>query len=157
WTDLARDGELVCINRDLGAVFDPRHWTKDATDTYLCYQKIYSPRHRRGAAPDLAAVSDARPLRCVLFNEAPQDTPAFQAWLAGMLARYRLRSAVPYHVRSVERKRGPTWDQLYLVYEFVPKPEPPGAGTAGAPPAGRGAAPLLTVKPGMTGNEQRNR
>jgi hypothetical protein len=138
WTELPRDGELVCVNRDLGVSFDPLHWTRDATDTYLCYQKIYSPRHRRGARPDLAAVSDARPLRVVLFNEVPTDTPAFRSWLAGMLTRYRLRDTRPYPVSSVEKKRGPTWDQIYVVYEFVPKD----AGPAPTPVAERTSVPV---------------
>ncbi len=121
WVDLARDGVLVCAHRDLGVTFEPKHWTRDATDTYLVYQKIYSPRHRAGAAANLDAVSAARPLRVVLFNEIPAGTPAFEAWLAGMLGRYDLRRVVEYPVSSLERKIGPTWDQLYLVYEFAPK------------------------------------
>ena len=122
WTELSRDGELACAGRDLGVVFEPKHWTEDATDTYLCYQKIFSPRHRSGAKLDLGKVSAARPLRCVFFNETPGDDPSFQAWFAEMLTRYDLSNLRTFPVSSIERKRGPTWDQLYVVYEFVPKP-----------------------------------
>jgi hypothetical protein len=135
WTELSRDGELVCVNRDLGMAFDARHWTRDATDTYLCYQKIYSPRHCRGAGPDLGAVSAGRPLRVVLFNEFPQGTPAGRAWVADMLTRYDLRGVNSYPVSSLEPKRGPTWDQLYVVYEFIPKAAAPAPVTAVRPPA----------------------
>jgi hypothetical protein len=130
WTELSRDGELACVYRDLGVAFDPRHWTRDATDTYLVYQRIYSPRHRRGDRLDLGSVSATRPLRCVLFNETPQGTPKFETWLADMLTRYDLRGVTPYKVSSVEKRLGPTWDELYLVYEFVPKPSGPAAPVA---------------------------
>ena len=113
------------MKRDLGAEFDPRHWNNDATDTYLCYQKIYSRRHRKGTALDLSKVTTTHPLRCILFNEIPNGTPAFSAWMAEMLKTYDLRGVTPYSVSSVEKKIGPTWDQLYLVYEFVPKAAPP--------------------------------
>jgi hypothetical protein len=137
WTELSRSGELVCPRRDLGLTFDPHHWTKDATDTYLCYQAIYSPLHRRAAPPDLRNVSAARPLRVVLFNEMPQGTPVFDAWMADMLTRYHLRGLTAYPVSSIERKRGPTWDQMYLVYEFVPR-QPAPVPLAGRPEARAG-------------------
>lgn len=133
WTEQSRDGELVCLKTDLGVVVNPKLWTGGATDTYLCYQRIYSPRHNRRAAPDLARVSPTRPLRCVVFNEYPDNNPAFIGWIADMSRRYDLRDVVPYKVSSLEPKRGPTWDQLYRVYEFVPKAEPAVAGEPSAP------------------------
>lgn len=121
WTDLARDAELACVKQDLGVEFRPEHWKNDATDTYLCYQKIYSARHGQGAPIRLDAVSEKHPLRCVLFNEMPQKTPEFQRWMAGMLEHYELKDFDNYNVSSVEKKLGPTWHSLYIVYEFVPK------------------------------------
>jgi hypothetical protein len=135
WTELSQDAELACVGRDLGVVFNPKHWTVDATDTYLCYQKIYSPRHRAGGGLDLAKVSATHPLRCVLFNETPGKDPEFQAWMQEMLTQFDLKDTATYHVRSIERKLGPTWDQIYLVYEFVPKPGLP-TPLAGKPNAG---------------------
>ena len=130
WTELSRGGELACARRDLNQTFSARHWTNDATDAYLCYQAIYSPRHRAKARPDLDRVSEAHPLRVVFFNEVPSQTSpaAFAAWLADMSTRYRLRDLRAYPVSTVEAKRGATCDHLYLVYEFVPKtptPAPP--------------------------------
>ena len=124
WTELSRRGELACVKRDFGVEFDPRHWTRDATDTYLCYQKIFSPRHRAGGKFDESKISDKHPLRCVLFNETPAGTPGFDAWMAAMLTKYDLRGVTPYPVSSIEKRMGATWDQLYLVYEFVPKSQP---------------------------------
>jgi len=122
WTDLGKHAELACVREDLGVVFRPEHWKRDATDTYLCYQKIYSPRHRRSAPVRLDAVTEDHPLRCVLFNEMPQKTPEFQRWMTGMLEHYDLRDFDKYSVSSLEKKLGPTWHSLYVVYEFVPKP-----------------------------------
>lgn len=122
WTELPRGAELVCLRTDLGVVTDPKVWVDGANHGYLCYQRIYSPRHRLGAPPDLAKVSIAHPLRCVVFNEYPEAKPPFAAWLAGMTRDYQLFRVVPYTVSTVERKPGATSDQVYLVYEFVPKP-----------------------------------
>jgi 4-amino-4-deoxy-L-arabinose transferase-like glycosyltransferase len=134
WTEKAMGAELACVKEDLGIVFQPGHWGHDATETYLCYQKIYSPRHRRGGKVRLDAVSPSHPLRCVLFNEMPQKAPAFRAWMADMLAKYDLRKFERYPVSSLERKKGQTWDSLYLIYEFVPKGSGPVPAVAGAPP-----------------------
>lgn len=127
WTEQSNYGEVACIREDFGIEFQPEHWTKDVTDTYLCYQRIYSPRHRRGQQVRLDLISEARPLRCVLFNEVPQKTPEFQRWMAGMLEHYNLREVRKYPVSSIEKKLGATWHSLYQVYEFVPRPgaEPP--------------------------------
>ncbi|MFO0949749.1 MAG: hypothetical protein U0835_01075 [Isosphaeraceae bacterium] len=135
WTELSRDGELACAHRDLGLTFDPRHWANDATDTYLTYQNIYSQRHRARRPPDLSRVTDRRPLRVVFFNEMPGSThpQEFSKWLDAMSRDYRLRELKTYPVSSLEKKRGATWDQIYLVYEFVPQP-PPVAAQPGAPP-----------------------
>lgn len=122
WTELSRNSELVCAHEDLNADFDPEHWSGRATDMYLCYQRIYSARHRKGLAPNLSAISDAHPLRVVLFNETPQGTPAFDAWFRAMASRYRLRNLDVYPVSSLEKRPGANWDQLYLIYEFVPLP-----------------------------------
>ena len=45
WTEKSINAELACPKVDFGQVFQPTHWGVDATDTYLCYQRIYSPRH----------------------------------------------------------------------------------------------------------------
>lgn len=133
WVEKSLDSEVACVKEDLGTVFNPAHWTGHATDTYLCYQRIYSPRHRRGEKLRLDAVSAHRPLRCVLFNEYPQNAPAFPAWMAGMLERYELRKLEQYPVHSVEPKKGPTCDSVYVVYEFVPRRDRPASAVAEAP------------------------
>lgn len=152
WTEKARDGELVCVKTDLNTVFEPGFWGRNQTDAYLCYQRIYSPRHRRGEPPRFDAVSPARPLRCVIYNQWPQNTPAFRRWMADMLTRYELRSFERYPITAVEKKKGPTWDSLYVIYEFVPRPGagpgPVAAAAAGWPRAeGRGVAGAESATP----------
>jgi hypothetical protein len=129
WTEKSINAEVACPKVDFGVIFQPEHWTRDATDTYLCYQRIYSPRHARGSPVRLDAVSDSHPLRVVLYNEFPSDTPAFRAWMAEMEARFLLRGVESYTVSSLEPKKGPTWDSVYQVYEFVPRPGLPLAAT----------------------------
>lgn len=139
WTEKSRGAELVCPKMDLGVKLNAEHWTKDATDTYLCYQKIYSPRHHDNARARLDAVSAARPLRCVFFNESPSRNPAFATWLAGMLRTYDLRGVERYPLSGTPRPNRVAWDSLYLVYEFVPKPGQPLPAVAGK--AGRTTTP----------------
>jgi hypothetical protein len=121
WTELSRDGELVCLRTDLGLVLNPLLWDRGASDTYLCYQRIYSPRHSRRAAPDFARVSPVRPLRYVVFNDYPDSNPVFIAWLAEQSRQYDLHRVLPYNVSTLEPRPGPTQNQVYIVYEFVPK------------------------------------
>ena len=66
-------------------------------------------------------MTESHPLRVVLYNEFPQKTPEFQAWMADMEMRFRLRGLESYTVSSLEPKKGPTWDSLYQIYEFVPR------------------------------------
>ena len=96
WEEQGADAELVCVRTDLGIPFRPERWSYDATDQYLCYQRIYSPRHRLGQPPRWDAVSRGHPLRCVLLNQSPQDVPAFCAWLEARKHRYVLVNVRSY-------------------------------------------------------------
>ena len=88
WTERARDSELVCVKSDLGLGFNRRNWTLFRSALYLCNQKIYSPRHRLGVGVNWDAISADRPLRCVLYNEWPENNPACSAWLQEMTERF---------------------------------------------------------------------
>jgi hypothetical protein len=117
WNELAVDGELVCVRTDLGIPFRPGRWQYDGADQYLCHQRIYSERHRRGLPPRWAAVSAARPLRCVLLNRMPGEVPAFERWIETHRDRYRLGEVRTYHA-----SRGSALEpsQTYVVCEFTP-------------------------------------
>jgi Dolichyl-phosphate-mannose-protein mannosyltransferase len=122
WSEKARGAELVCPKVDFGLEFTPDHWKKGAVDTYLSYQKIHSLRHHLGDAPRLDQVSATHPLRFVFFNEFPQNTPAFQAWLGQMLRDFDLRAVDFYPVGPPPNSGRAEASVSYLVYEFIPKP-----------------------------------
>ena len=48
WEEMSASGEVVCVRSDLGISFGPKRWCYDGADQYLCYQRIYSRRHREG-------------------------------------------------------------------------------------------------------------
>jgi hypothetical protein len=126
WTEKARDAELGCVKSDLGIGFNRRNWTLFRSALYLCNQKIYSPRHRLGVAPNWHAISAARPLRLVLYNECPEDDPACAAWLEGMTTRYRVRNRETFVVNEPShRDDGTDVEDRYTVFEFVPRADSP--------------------------------
>ena len=136
WTDMARDAELVCVERDLH-----EHFYSDAPDDslaciYFCNQRIYSARHAAGEPPQLDRVSAAWPLRCAHFRSpglTPRGKVAFDAWLDDMKSRYRLVSMVKYPLTFwVGEQELHAVAQVEL-YEFVPKDATCGAGVSPAP------------------------
>ncbi len=122
WNEKSRDAELVCVKSDLGLGFDRRNWTLFRSALYLCNQKIYSPRHRRGQAPDWDAISPSRPLRCVMYNEAPETNPSCLAWLNMMKERFQIVSAKTFIINeSSRRDDGTDVEDRYTVHELVPR------------------------------------
>jgi len=119
WEELNDDAELVCVRTDLGISFRPGQWSYDGSDQYLCFQRIYSRRHRQANPPRWDAVSPTRPLRCVLLNRMPGDVPAFLDWIEAHRDRYTLRE-----VRAYRATRGSAAEpaQTYVVCEFLPTP-----------------------------------
>jgi hypothetical protein len=124
WLEKSRDAELICARTDLGIAIRPGHWEGDHATTYLCLQRIYSPRHARGESPRFGSISTARPLRVVFFDEAPEPgrDPKYDAWLAEVADRLDLRSAETFSVTPVDGRPGETARALYHVLEWVPKP-----------------------------------
>jgi hypothetical protein len=117
WSEVAADAELVCVRTDLGIPFQPGPWAYDAVDQYLCLQRIYSERHRRGQPPRWEAISPGRPLRCVLLNRMPGEVPSFQKWIESHRDRYQLREVRTYPVIRPDYLEP---SQTYVVCEFVP-------------------------------------
>ena len=140
WTEKAQNAELVCFKADFGLKLSPEHWKKDGVDTYLSYQKIYSPRHHRGAAPRLDSVSATHPLRFVFFNEFPVNYPGFHAWLGEMSRDFDLRGIDFFPITVPKGAKHMEWDVSYVIYEFIPKP-------------GRPAPPLVGIS--LTGPVRR--
>ena len=123
WTEQSRDGVVVCARRDLGADVRPppldpgrdRHVS-------LLPEDLLPPRTGSARPADLDSVSadpaaPGRPLQRVPRGHARRSTPGWP----GCSPATTSTGACTYPVSSVERKIGPTWDQVYVVYEFVPE------------------------------------
>ena len=123
WLDIAKDAEVACARVDLGLDFEGQEHHGRSAD-YLCYQKIYSSRHRRGTPLDWARVSAARPLRCVLYDGVPLDSSLFANWMEQMGRHYRLTRAETYRVNEGIAPTGVTFEDHLAVLEFVPKGDP---------------------------------
>jgi hypothetical protein len=117
WHELSVDGELVCVRTDLGIPLRPGAWSYDGSDQYLCYQRIFSERHRQGKPPRWGAISATHPLRCVLVNRTPDEVPAFCVWMQRHRDKYTLHQLRAYpatHGSPVEPA------VTYVVCEFLP-------------------------------------
>lgn len=121
WENLDHDAELLCARDDLGVIIDPRHWNGVWTDYYLCYREIYSKRHRRDKPLQAREITHDNPLKCVFFNERPEDSPVFRAWMKTMKQSFILRDTDEYQVRGWD-PGAPDFENNYYVYEFVPRP-----------------------------------
>jgi hypothetical protein len=124
WFEQARQAELVCLKTDWQLDLAPNAFDYGYSSLYLCNQRIYSARHRRGEPPCLERVSDQWPLRCVLYHSTcyPLDQQAFDAWLSGMQARWRLVGRRGYPLTHAGRRDRPPLDRVTIdVWEFVPR------------------------------------
>jgi hypothetical protein len=123
WFDKAYDAELVCLKTDWGLEFSRKTFSQGTSSLYLCNQRIYSPRHRRGQEADLDKLTAEHPLRCALFRNPniDFDQAEFDQWMASMQETYALRSheKYPFPVFHKDREFRET---VYVdLYEFVPK------------------------------------
>jgi 4-amino-4-deoxy-L-arabinose transferase-like glycosyltransferase len=122
WTEKALDSQLICVKSDLGLGFNRRNWLLFRSALYLCNQKIYSPRHRLGGGINWDMVSAARPLRCVLYNEWPENSAACSAWLRQMSERFRVQDRQTFVINaSSHRDDGTDVEDRYTIFDFVPK------------------------------------
>ncbi len=129
WFTAGHDSEVVCLHADLGKYFSADATRKlNWSATYACNQRIYSPRHALGLAPDWDKVSPARPVRCVEYQvgDLPYDETGRQAWLADMASRFdlagRARFALP---RYDKHDRRLLCTDYIAIYNFVPTSRPP--------------------------------
>jgi len=109
WFNAQFEGEVVCLKSDLGLSFAEGEDTELSwLYTYLCNQRIYSPRHARGEPPRLDRVSRTRPVRFVHYQAGrfQHDRDALARWLEEKKARYELvgreRYAFPRYWKGEE-------------------------------------------------------
>ena len=123
WIDKAIGSELVCACTDLELGIFQRTYLWRGIAQYLCNQRIYSPRHKRGGKrPNLDAVSEDHPLRCVVFSRPglSRDEKVFSNWLGAMQAEF---DWVGYERNDFYKPHdhGPDIERIE-VFEFVPHP-----------------------------------
>ncbi len=112
WPEVCKGAEPVCLRWDLG--LGDWNSTNLNVAVYLCDQQIYSPFRRQGQTPRWNAISERRPLRCVLSLCDPDD-----ACVRARLPGYRQKTRRIYDVNMAEAWERPRWER-YVVYEFVP-------------------------------------
>jgi hypothetical protein len=124
WVCKAVDSELVCLKTDLGQRGPTGLCLEGDEATYLCNQRIYSPRHARGQSADMTRASASRPLCCVRFSTdlVAEDDAAFARWLSDMRARYDLMGQEEYPFPQWKNEEGPPlYTTRIRVYRFAPK------------------------------------
>lgn len=122
WSEAGRDAELACAHVDLGLDFQgtPSHYGR--LSDYLCARAIY--RDRRGL--DWSRLTGSHPLRCVLNDGVPADSPLFERWMAGMNRHYRLVRTETFRANAGVAPSGVTFEDHLAVLEFVPRGRPVG-------------------------------
>lgn len=111
--------QVVCLKTDWQTELFPAN----DYSAYLCYQRIYSPRHRRGAQPEEAIRPDpARPLVCVVYSAHGNhlQTAEVSGWLADMASQYEITERHTHQVQlNIPREQDVFG--FYDVYRFKPK------------------------------------
>lgn len=157
WHDAAYNSELVCLKTDLGVCFSPETYRELGwSATYLCNQRIYSPRHAAGAPPNWSRISTRWPLRCVQFRAGkwPYDRAAFESWLAQMQTQFELVGQDSFPLPRFDKRGRTLLTMDYIdVFTFVPRSATPAvAGRAERSPrrvqSHRGAGPRAIAAPG---------
>ncbi len=140
WNQRATEGDLICVRTDQGLELDPG----TVPTAYLCYQRIYSPKHCDGR--QIEVLSEARSgtaLRCVQFHTtgSVRDESAHAAWLAKLAARHKLVAHEAYPVRLSIPREAPFFG-TYEIYDFVLKEGTSVIASAGSGPSATQSEPL---------------
>lgn len=123
WGVSSRETELVSAWEDLRLELarPPAQWAPGGA-AYRLNQRIYSPRHRRGEAPDLDSVSHRRPLRVVFLGSAlSKRRDAMEQWLSEMQARYDLAGRQWHRLGAYREQHGrEDWVELFTFLPLRP-------------------------------------
>ncbi len=120
WAEESSGAELVCARTDLHLPLDALVWQGDRAAVYLCHQAIYSPRHRAKDSLRLDRVSDAHPLRIVVFGETRGDALVVSRWIQANADRFLLRSRRVRVLNEGLRRGKASAEDRYVVYELGP-------------------------------------
>jgi len=148
WVNAAAEGLPLCVKNDLRQDFSPDTFSELSWSAmYLCNQAIYSPLpHGHVDLSALDQVSQARPLRCVLYRD-PRfefDDAAYQVWLVEMQESYELVGKDLFPATRYDKRDKQLINVDYLeTLTFVPRPETPHSRVShagGSAPVRRGNA-----------------
>jgi hypothetical protein len=124
WFTADYDGEVACLKTDLRESFSPLTFKWGLSATYLCNQRIYSPRHARGEPVAWERISLEHPLRCVEYRagEFAYDEAARDRWLQAVQSCFVLvgRERFPFPQVRDKNQTARALDHLE-VYKFVPR------------------------------------
>ena len=152
WAEAGADAELACCLVDLGLDFEPGPSHHGRSANYLVYQRIFSDRASGSRPIAWRSTTPAHPLRCVVFDGVPADSPLFNRWMAAMARSYRLDRVTTYAVNSRVATKGVTARDRLAVLDFFPI-GPPVDPARIAAEARRGADPgarfVLSSRPGQ--------
>jgi hypothetical protein len=117
WPEIGRGSEVACLRWDYQAA----DWDSIQLGiaVSLCNQAIYSPSRKNGG-PRWNAVSEDRPLRCVLGVAPETDGPRILAWLESMKRNYELRRREEFFLNT-SQTGGKLDRERYEVFEFIPR------------------------------------
>ncbi len=122
WIDYAQDCEIICAVTDTPRPADTFLQNSAAHD-YLCWQRMYSARHRAGEKPNLAAVSESHPVRVVFYRVPQSDAapPTADDALQSLPADIRESCELREHtVFRVNPHADVVYSREYVVFTFVP-------------------------------------
>jgi hypothetical protein len=128
WTTAAADAELACAYTDLKQGFFRTTYLWRGIAQYLCNQRIYSPPGRvAGQPPRWDAVSERRPLRCVVFSRPglSRDQQAFDDWLRAMRQRFRLARVDRFDFDKLHDHGPPDRERIEVYEFFAPRADTP--------------------------------
>jgi hypothetical protein len=121
WPEVARGAEVGCVRAMRGTTFDGFYWRVGRLELYLANRELNLPSDRDPSRPRLDRVSHTRPLRCVLYNEDPEEDLALASWLEGLEDRFRLRDVRSFTVNGGIFDQGMPREERFLVLEYVPR------------------------------------
>jgi hypothetical protein len=120
WFWAKQDENAEVVSFDLDTSLDQRGTWSGRKAWYLCNQMIYSPNRRRAGQVRDQLISTNHPLRCVLYQESPEN-PLVRKWQAQFERNFVLKETKVYRVlMTLGEGRGTT--ENWRVLEFVPRP-----------------------------------
>jgi hypothetical protein len=124
WAEESAGADTLCARTDLHLPLGAFARQGDRAAFYLCHQATYSPRHHAGVSARLDLMSEAHPLRLVVFGETPGDAPTVARWIDENADRYALSSRRERVLNEGLTRGKATAEDRYVVYEFVPRRGP---------------------------------